>query len=143
MTTRWLSAFKPDLICWGCTGKTTLLRHLLENSSLKIGCIVNDVADVNIDAKLIRNDRTKSRKGEQNTTADLADTIELANGCACEFLHRILLYCIVKVLYCSALSTGPQLLLSACAGCSIQEELFGSFEKLLTIAAQKKVKYDR
>ncbi|KAK9866837.1 hypothetical protein WJX84_011588 [Apatococcus fuscideae] len=92
------------------SGKTTLLRHLLENSSLKIGCIVNDVADVNIDAKLIRNDRTKSRKGQQNTTADLADTIELANGCAC---------------------------------CSIQEELFGSFEKLLTIADQKGVKYDR
>ena len=66
------------------SGKTTLLRHLLENSSLKIGCIVNDVADVNIDAKLIRNDRTKSRKGQQNTTADLADTIELANGCACK-----------------------------------------------------------
>ncbi len=29
------------------------------------------------------------------------------------------------------------------AGCSIQEELFGSFEKLLTIADQKGVKYDR
>ncbi len=65
-------------------GKTTLLRYLLENTSLKVGCIVNDVAGVNIDAKLIRNDRNRDRSGGINTTSDLADTIELANGCACE-----------------------------------------------------------
>lgn len=64
-------------------GKTTLLRHLLENSALKIGCVVNDVANVNIDAKLIRGDRNKDRENGLNTTTDLADTIELANGCAC------------------------------------------------------------
>ena len=73
-------------------GKTTLLRHLLQNSTLKIGCVVNDVADVNIDAKLVRNDRSRARGGGDaggggggpSTTADLADTVELANGCACE-----------------------------------------------------------
>ena len=65
-------------------GKTTLLRHLLENTKLKIGCIVNDVATVNIDAKLIRNDRSRDRDQNNNTTSDLADTIELANGCACK-----------------------------------------------------------
>lgn len=65
-------------------GKTSLLRHLLENTKLKIGCIVNDVAAVNIDAKLIRNDRTRARTEGVNSTADLADTIELANGCACK-----------------------------------------------------------
>ncbi|KAK9791398.1 hypothetical protein WJX73_003423 [Symbiochloris irregularis] len=64
-------------------GKTTLLRHMLENTTLKIGCIVNDVANVNIDAKLIRNDRNKDRDKGQNSTNDLAETIELANGCAC------------------------------------------------------------
>ena len=76
-------------------GKTTLLRHLLENSTEKVACIVNDVASINIDAKLVRNDRNRERAnqggangnrgGAQNTTADLADTIELANGCACEW----------------------------------------------------------
>ena len=65
-------------------GKTTLLRYLLENSKLKIGCIVNDVASVNIDAKLIRNDRSREKNKGINTTSDLADTIELANGCACK-----------------------------------------------------------
>ncbi len=38
----------------GPTGKTTLLRYLLENSKEKIACIVNDVAAINIDAKLVR-----------------------------------------------------------------------------------------
>ncbi|KAF8057105.1 yciC [Scenedesmus sp. PABB004] len=64
-------------------GKTTLLRYLLENSKEKVACIVNDVASINIDAKLVRNDRNRARGDGVNTTADLADTIELANGCAC------------------------------------------------------------
>ena len=45
---------------------------------------MNDVAGVNIDAKLIRNNKNKDRDPTKNTTKDLADTIELANGCACE-----------------------------------------------------------
>ncbi|PNW79230.1 hypothetical protein CHLRE_09g407016v5 [Chlamydomonas reinhardtii] len=61
-------------------GKTTLLRYVLENSKEKIACIVNDVAAINIDAKLVRNDKNR---GSSATTADLTDTIELANGCAC------------------------------------------------------------
>ncbi|KAK9819758.1 hypothetical protein WJX72_002032 [[Myrmecia] bisecta] len=91
-------------------GKTTLLRYLLENSTLKIGCIVNDVAAVNIDAKLIRNDRNRDRGATNNTTSDLADTIELANGCAC---------------------------------CSIQDELFASFQQLLDMADKRGSTYDR
>ncbi len=75
---RWLSDHKS------CAGKTTLLRYLLENSTSKIGCIVNDVANVNIDAKLIRNDRTRGPNNGTKTTSDLADTVELANGCACK-----------------------------------------------------------
>jgi len=52
------------------TGKTTALKHLLENKeNLKIGVIVNDVASVNIDAKLV--------------SGQTADMVELQNGCAC------------------------------------------------------------
>lgn len=71
-------------LCLRAAGKTTLLRHLLENSKERICCIVNDVASVNIDAKLVRNDRNKNREQNTNTTVDLADTIELQNGCACK-----------------------------------------------------------
>ena len=56
------------------TGKTTALKHLLENSEgAKIGVIVNDVASVNIDAKLVSS-MPESAGG---------DMIELQNGCAC------------------------------------------------------------
>lgn len=83
MACNWLGEDANFKLLFLFAGKTTLLRHVLENSTLKIGCIVNDVANVNIDAKLIRNDRNRDRSKEKNTTADLADTIELANGCAC------------------------------------------------------------
>ncbi|KAL4855709.1 COBW domain-containing protein [Chlorella vulgaris] len=64
-------------------GKTTLLRYVLQHSDLKIGCIVNDVASVNIDAKLIRGAAGPKEGQTTATTSDLTDTIELANGCAC------------------------------------------------------------
>lgn len=51
-------------------GKTTTLQHLLQNTDgSKIGVVVNDMASVNIDAKLVA--------GTQD------GVIELQNGCAC------------------------------------------------------------
>ncbi len=51
-------------------GKTTLLNHLLEhNQGLKIGVVVNDYGDINIDSKLIA--------GQTDTM------VELTNGCLC------------------------------------------------------------
>jgi G3E family GTPase len=68
-------------------GKTTLLKNMLENKQgLKIGVVVNDVATVNIDAKLM--------KGVGGGSSLPDDTIELQNGCACcsaaeEFMQAI------------------------------------------------------
>ena len=75
----------PDSRRRAPAGKTTLLRHLLQNAEgLKIGCIINDVAAVNVDAKLVRNDRTRGDgEAKADSTSDLTDTVELANGCAC------------------------------------------------------------
>src|SRR5665213_3036640 len=51
-------------------GKTTLLTHLLRGDhGRRIAVLVNDFGAINIDAELVRS-RT-------------ADTISLANGCAC------------------------------------------------------------
>jgi G3E family GTPase len=52
------------------SGKTTTLKHLLENTEgVRIGVIVNDVASVNIDAKLV--------------AATNQGIVQLQNGCAC------------------------------------------------------------
>ena len=61
------------------SGKTTLLKHLLENTEgVRVGVVVNDVAAVNVDAKLIKGGAS------QGTSGGLPeDMIELSNGCAC------------------------------------------------------------
>lgn len=58
------------------------MRNLLTQNKYKIGCVVNDVAAVNIDAKLIRN-QNSSEDAAKTSTKDMAPTIELQNGCAC------------------------------------------------------------
>jgi len=55
------------------TGKTTLLRHLLQNQDgVRIGVVVNDVAAVNIDSQLVK----RYEKG-------FVEVTELQNGCVC------------------------------------------------------------
>lgn len=52
------------------SGKTTLLNHILENNhGLKIGVVVNDYGDINIDSQLVA--------GQTDTM------LELSNGCLC------------------------------------------------------------
>ena len=61
------------------SGKTTLLQNLLQNKQgLKIAVVVNDVASVNIDSKLVaRGD------GSSGSTSLSDGMVELQNGCAC------------------------------------------------------------
>mmetsp|Transcript_107510 Transcript_107510/g.302601 ORF Transcript_107510/g.302601 Transcript_107510/m.302601 type:complete len:584 (-) Transcript_107510:133-1884(-) len=55
-------------------GKTTLLKHILDDDhGLRIGIIVNDLAAVNVDARVLE---TAAQKAD-------ARSIELANGCVC------------------------------------------------------------
>ncbi len=63
------------------SGKTTLLQNLLNNNKgLKIAVIVNDVAEVNIDNKLIVGNVAKDEYSEQKKPAG---AVELSNGCLC------------------------------------------------------------
>ena len=97
-------------------GKTTLLKHVLENKQgLKVGVIVNDMAEVNIDAALVHV-RSDGATGGQATpagsiggTLPTEDTVEMANGCVC---------------------------------CSAAEELITSIDKLASIAEKRAVPWD-
>ena len=61
------------------SGKTTLLQYLLNNpDGLRIAVIVNDVAEVNIDQKLIQGNTCCDEGGGIQKPAGL---IELSNGC--------------------------------------------------------------
>ena len=72
-------------------GKTTMLKHLLENKAgLKVGVVVNDVAEINIDASLV------AVKGHGSNAKE--DTVELQNGCACCSAAEELLQSVEKMM---------------------------------------------
>jgi len=100
------------------SGKTTLLQETLDNKGgVKVGVIVNDMAAVNIDAKLVRMGGGGEEEEDGKRTGmiggnvvDTSEVVELQNGCAC---------------------------------CSASGELLDGVMKLLAAAAERDEAYDR
>jgi len=71
-------------------GKTTLLNHILHNKEgLKVAVIVNDMSEVNVDARLVENENTLSRTEER--------LVEMSNGCICCTLREDLMLEVEKL----------------------------------------------
>ena len=73
-------------------GKTTLLNHVLNNQEgYKVAVIVNDIGEVNIDEKLIKD-------GGFIKEEDKGNVVPLSNGCICCTLKADLMNQIVDII---------------------------------------------
>ena len=71
-------------------GKTTLLNHVLHNKDgLKVAVIVNDMSEVNVDARLVNEQNVLSRTEEK--------LVEMSNGCICCTLREDLMIEVEKL----------------------------------------------
>ncbi|HWL07591.1 MAG TPA: GTP-binding protein [Planctomicrobium sp.] len=72
-------------------GKTTLLNQVLNNRDhLRVAVIVNDMSEINVDARLVKN-------GSANLSRVEEQLVELSNGCICCTLREDLLIEVSKL----------------------------------------------
>jgi len=83
-------------------GKTTLLQKMLSGKGgLKVGVVVNDLAAINIDSKLVKTDGIRQKVQQDGSGVD-TDVIEMQNGCACCSASDDLIESLAKLLLVAA-----------------------------------------
>jgi Ni2+-binding GTPase involved in maturation of urease and hydrogenase len=111
------------------SGKTTTLKHILQNNEgFKVGVIVNDVASVNIDANLIKNDRAQIVS--PNEASSSVPTVQLQNGCACCSLSDELANSIEQLLDVGGDKGFDQIVVEL-SGVADPNQVKGNFETLI------------
>ena len=82
-------------------GKTSFLQHIIkeDGTKRKYGLVVNDMANINVDSKLIRTQTTGDYSG--------IDTMELQNGCVCCSLAEDLMASVAKLVSIAELKGEP------------------------------------
>lgn len=107
-------------------GKTTLLKHVLENGEgCRVGVLVNDVAAVNIDAKLVaQRDSADSAAGTM-ATATAAGTPPAATPRASSPMEMDMVQ-----------------LQNGCICCSAGDEMFSALGELISLSYMKATRYD-
>lgn len=79
-------------------GKTTLLTHVLANrAGLKVALLVNDMAEVNVDAMLLRAAQCESGGDVVSVLREDERMVELTNGCICCTLREDLLQALASI----------------------------------------------
>ena len=119
-----------------------MLRHLLENSTEKIACIVNDVASVNVDAKLVRGDRNRHHAKKEKEEREAAAAAQAGGAGADDAAGGDAAKADKSAAAPSHNNTTSDLvdtieLANGCACCSLQDELFASFEQVLALADRR------
>jgi G3E family GTPase len=79
-------------------GKTTLVNHILNNPDhgLRVAVIVNDMSEINVDARLIRSGNKKDRKNPNIVRAE-ERLVQMQNGCICCTLREDLIVEVAKL----------------------------------------------
>lgn len=123
-------------------GKTTLLRHMLTNKEkLKIGCIVNDLGSVNIDAKIARNRDQGEAYGQKND-AMVNEVENIVSSSSSAVAASAASAAPASTVDTKKLADEVVELGNGCACCTLSGELFEGLMTLVMLGDEREAAFD-